>query len=90
MMCGQLLFYAAVAERGTAEARVRLSGRERYREMVCVDAAQGETRIIGKGWVFSILLLVFPFQSHFFFLGSSIKKQKHEDINLPTKIQRCV
>lgn len=60
------LVCAAVAERGTTEACVRLSGRERYGEMVCVDTAQGEIRIAGKGWVFSILLLVFPFQSHFF------------------------
>lgn len=70
------LVCATVAERGTAEARVRLSGRERYGEMVCVDAAQGETRIVGKGWVFSILLLVFPFQSHFFFSWPEHKETK--------------
>lgn len=38
----------AVAERGTAEARVRFSGKDSG-EMVCVDAAQGETRIVRKG-----------------------------------------
>ncbi len=63
------LVCTAVAERGTTEARVRLSGRKRHGEMVCVDAAQGESRIAGKGWVFSILLLVFPFSKSLFFLA---------------------
>lgn len=80
------LVCAAVAERGTAEARVRLSGKDTG-EMVCVDAAQGETRIVRKGWVFSILLLVFPFQSHFFF-SSWPGYKENKNMKILTFLQR--
>lgn len=53
------------AERGTAEARVSLSGKEKEGkdtgEMVYVDPAQGETRIVRKGAGFEHLAACFSF-----------------------------
>lgn len=82
------LVCAALAERGTAEARIRLSGKDTGKWSVWTQLKVRPEQL-GRGGFLASCCLFFLFKT-LFFLGLSIKKQKHKDINLSAKIQWCI